>query len=1218
MGKVHRQSRALVALAILLACRSCAFALDPSLDINQYAHTAWKIRDGFSKGRITSFAQTPDGYLWLGTEFGLLRFDGVRNVPWDRPGGERLPSSYVRSLLAARDGRLWIGTYKGLASWKDGKLTEYRELAGQTVDVLLQDREGTVWAGGYAGSIGRLCAIQSGSAQCYGDDGRLGLWVASLYEDSRGNLWAGAQTGLWRWKPGPPKLYPMPYPLIGTSSQTMNESDDGALLIAAQGGIKKLVDGKAEAYSLPGTGPRRFNPLRMFRDRNGSLWIGTTDGGLLHVHQGRTDVFTQSDGLSGDYINKFFEDREGTVWVATVNGLDRFRDFAVPTISVRQGLSTAVVWSVLGARDGGVWLGTPDGLNRWNNGQITIYRKRAAPGGSGGGKQEREPNVREVADGGLPDDGVESLFQDDGGRIWAFTERGAAYFENGRFIPVTTNHAHAEHGDPNQRDGQRDATAAVALVAPSGQLHSITGDSSGNLWISDQHQGLFHLLGKSVVERIPWATLGRKDWAMALLAGPVPGGLWLGFSRGGVAYFKDGKVGESYSGVDGLGEGIVTSLSLDSDGTLWAATEGGLSRIKNGRVATLTSQNGLPCDTVFWVMQDDAHAFWLYTACGLVRIAGTEMAAWVTDPKRTIQNTVFDSSDGVRNRALTTGYTPLVAKTVDGKLWFLPLDGVSVIDPRHLPFNQLPPPVHIEQVAADRKTYWQNWSGDASSSRLRLPPLVRDLTIDYTALSLVVPEKVHFRFKLEGQDQDWREVVNDREVQYSNLAPGNYCFRVTASNNSGVWNQTGAFLNFSIAPAFYQTNWFRVLCPAAFVALLWLLYQVRIRQVRRQERKLRDVIETIPTFAWTSLPDGSVYFVNRHWQQYTGLSTETTPGSGWRDATVHPEDLERHAEKWRASLATGEPFDNEVRYRRADGQYRWFLTRAVPQRDARGKILSWYGISTDIEDRKRAEQERERLRADLAHVNRVSMLGELAASVSHELKQPIAAAMTNAKTCMRWLQREQPDTDEALEAASRIVKDGRRATEIIDRMRSLYKKSPTQRELVDLNEIVRDMLLLLRGEAYRYSISMRAELAPDLPTITADRVQLQQVLMNLMLNAIEAMKDTAGDLTVKTELGEAGQLLISVSDTGVGLPNENTEQIFDAFFTTKPQGSGMGLSISRSIVESHGGRLWADDNPPRGARFCFTLLINGETRDQVVSEDRDETADGLHANNPAV
>ena len=286
--------------------------------------------------------------------------------------------------------------------------------------------------------------------------------------------------------------------------------------------------------------------------------------------------------------------------------------------------------------------------------------------------------------------------------------------------------------------------------------------------------------------------------------------------------------------------------------------------------------------------------------------------------------------------------------------------------------------------------------------------------------------------------------------------------------------------------------------------------------LRRSERELRDVIEAMPTMVWIAGTDGSNEFGNRRWQEYTGFSHERTVGSGWQDA-VHPTDLKRHWEKWCASLASGEPFENEVRYRRAaDGQYRWFLSRAVPLRNEHGKILRWYGVSTDIDDRKRAEQEREQLRADLAHVNRVSMLGELAASVSHELKQPITAAMTNAQTCIRWLKRDQPDVDEALEVTMSIVRDGTRATEIIDRLRSLYKKSPPQRELVAVNEVVREMLVLLRGEANRYSIVTRAELAPDLPKITADRVQLQQVFMNLMLNAIEAMKDTASELTIKT------------------------------------------------------------------------------------------------------
>jgi signal transduction histidine kinase/ligand-binding sensor domain-containing protein len=1086
--------RAIIVLGILLAWDHRASALDPAMDVSQYAHTAWKIREGFSKGRITSFAQTPDGYLWLGTEFGLLRFDGVRNVPWDPPRGEHLPSSYIRSLLAGRDGRLWIGTYKGLASWKDGKLTEYRELAGQTVDVLLVDREGTVWAGGYEGAIGRLCAIESGIAKCYGDDGRLGLWVASLYEDSRGNLWAGAQTGLWRWKPGPPKPYPMSYPLLGTSSQTVNESEDGALLIATEDGIRKLVDGKDEAYSLPGNGPQHFKALRMLRDRNGGLWIGTTDRGLLHVHEGRTDVFAQSDGLSGDYINKFFEDREGNIWVATVNGLDRFRDYAVSTISVRQGLSNAIVWSVLGARDGSVWLGTPDGLNRWNNGQITIYRKRSAQGGGGRAKQERELNVHDVADGGLPDDSVESLFQDDGGRIWAFTERGAAYFENGKFIPVTTNHAQVENGHLRQRP----VTAVLALVAPSGQLHSIAGDSSGNLWISDQHRGLLHLLGGSEVERIPWAKLERKDWAMVLLAGPVPGGLWLGFSQGGVAYFKDGKVRESYSGLDGLGEGIVTSLSLDSDGTLWAATQGGLSRVKNGRVATLTRQNGLPCDTVFWAMQDDAHSFWLYTACGLVRIPGTEMDGWITDPKRTVQNTVFDSSDGVRSRALTTGYTPLVAKTANGKLWFLPVDGVSVIDPRHLPLNKLPPPVQIERVIADRKTYWQSLSGDGSSSHPRLPPLVRDLTIDYTALSFVAPEKVRFRYRLEGQDPDWKEVVNDREAHYSNLAPGNYRFRVMACNNSGVWNEAGTFLDFSIAPAYYQTTWFGASCAAILAALLWMLYKLRVRSIQQRSEQL-----------------------------------------------------------------------------------------AVINAKLEGQIT----------ERKQAEEALRQAQADLAHVSRVTTMGELTASLAHEVNQPIAATVTSANSCIRWLEADVPNIEKARAAAARIVKDGTRAAEIITRTRLLFQKGAQQLELVDVNEVIEEMIVLLHGETTRFAVSIRTDLATDLPQVMGDRVQLQQVMMNLMMNSIDAMKDVDGkrELAIKSLTAENEQLLVTVSDTGTGLPPQQADQIFDAFFTTKPHGTGMGLRICRSIVESYGGRLWASENSPRGASFYVSLPAKVET-----------------------
>jgi PAS domain S-box-containing protein len=353
---------------------------------------------------------------------------------------------------------------------------------------------------------------------------------------------------------------------------------------------------------------------------------------------------------------------------------------------------------------------------------------------------------------------------------------------------------------------------------------------------------------------------------------------------------------------------------------------------------------------------------------------------------------------------------------------------------------------------------------------------------------------------------------------------------------------------------------------------------------RRSERELREVIETIPTIVWVARPDGSNEFANRRWVEYTGMSTALTADSGWHFA-IHPEDLNRYMASWRASISAAEPFEEEIRFRGADGKHRWFAVRGVPLRDEDGIIQRWYGIMTDIEDGKRARQ----LEADLAHVNRISMLGELAASLSHELRQPIAAAIIDAETCQRWLVREQPMVEGACEAAKRMVTDARRASAIIDRLRSLYKKSPPERERVDVNDVIREMLVLLRAEAIRFSVSILTELAERLPTITADRVQLQQVLMNLILNGMEAMKDSGGELSVASQLDESGQLLISVRDTGVGLPAGRPDQVFSAFFTTKPQGSGMGLTISRSIVESHGGRLWATINSGPGATFQFTL-----------------------------
>ncbi len=778
---------------VLLAWSASALALNPSLDVSQYAHTSWKIRDGFIKGQISAIAQTHDGYLWLGTEFGLIRFDGVRTVPWQPPRDQHLPSSKIMRLLVTHDGTLWIGTDKGLVSWKGGKLTQYAELAGQYIFKLVEDHEGSLWAAGGALPTGRLCAITNGSVKCYGDDGSFGHAVFGLYEDSKGNLWAGVKNGLWRWKPGPPQFYPVPGQLDGI--QGFGEGDDGALLIGTRNGIRRLVDGTAEAYPLPGF-LQSFEARRLLRDRDGGLWIGTADHGVLHVHHGKTEVYGPSDGLTGENIYTLFEDREGTIWVATMNGLDRFRDFAVATISVNQGLTTARVSSVLAALDNSIWLGTTVGLATWKTGKVTA---------DGIVINKGDQKVKQL----LPN----SLFQDNRGRIWVSTLDGIGYLEADRFIAVSG--------------------------VPGGNVTSIVQDTAENLWIANEHAGLIQLLRGSVVQQIPWASLGHIDFASTLAADPLHGGLWLGFLHGGVAYFANGQISASYGVADGFTPGRVNQLRVDQYGTLWASTAEGLSRLKDGRVATLTTRNGLPCDAIHWTMEDNVHAFWLYTPCGLVRIEHSELDVWVaavnmnTDAKQTIRTTIFDSSDGVRSLSTAGHYTPQVAKSTDGRLWFLPWDGVSVIDPLHLRLNTLPPPVQIEMITADRKTYDVM---SESSGRLSLPPLVRDLQIDYTALSLVAPEKILFRYKLEGQDRNWQDAGNRRQAFYSNLPPGNYRFRVIACNNSGVWNEAGAFLDFTITPAYYQTTWFRVLMVAVFLISLALIYQLRLQQVARQVR----------------------------------------------------------------------------------------------------------------------------------------------------------------------------------------------------------------------------------------------------------------------------------------------------------------------------------------------------------------------------------------------
>jgi len=373
-------------------------------------------------------------------------------------------------------------------------------------------------------------------------------------------------------------------------------------------------------------------------------------------------------------------------------------------------------------------------------------------------------------------------------------------------------------------------------------------------------------------------------------------------------------------------------------------------------------------------------------------------------------------------------------------------------------------------------------------------------------------------------------------------------------------------------------------------------------KLRRSEAYLAEGqrLSHTGSWAWDVATRELVHWSREHYRLFGFDSEEGAQSLETIRQRIHPDDQDRVVEVWDRAIRDGSDYKLDFRVVLPDKDTKHIHAEGHPVFNASGDLVEFLGTSIDVTERKQAEEEREKLRqaqADLARVSRVTTMGELTASLAHEVNQPIAAAVTDAKTCLRWLAGDSPNLEEARETAARMVKDATRAAEIVSRIRLLFKKGTAERELVDINEVVREMIVLLRNEAMRYSVSVQTELAAELPQVMGDRVQLQQVVMNLIINSLEAMKDENGtrELAITSQSLENEHIIISIRDTGVGLPQQHADQIFDAFFTTKLQGTGMGLSISRSIVESHGGRLWAAVNSPRGASFHLTLPTKGET-----------------------
>ena len=785
---IRRVSRVLLALVLPLALLfyvSSLWALDPHKRISQYGHTAWRTQDGVVR-HPGLLVQTDDGYLVMGTVNGLARFDGVRATPWIAPNSGGVQITQPKVLVRARDGSLWIGTGHSLFHSNGREFFDYtKQLHGAGIGSLIQDHAGAIWFTRYRAADGKgpLCRVNGEAIECYGaKDGIPLSYALGLAEDSEGNIWFGSTTICHRTPASVTVCEKPPNYAVSQGVSQIATGADGEVWLAnyelgPQVGMRFLSLGKWDSFVIPGFDGTKVRAIKLFLDRNGSLWIGTESQGLYRCHDGVADHYGVADGLSGNSVTDIYEDKEGNLWVTTDKGLDFFRDTPVVSFSIEEGLSGTLPQAVLALPDNAVWVANTGAVDTIRSGRVSSISEAHALRG-------REP---------------QTLFEDRTGRIWLGFADGIMIFEQGHFTEVK--------GTDGRPLGDRGFGQAFAQ------------DIEGNIWaVTNARPPHLLLIKNDRVEReISLAELFPR---CRYLAADPDGGIWMASSLDKVARYRDGKV-ETISLSDSFL--AIFGISVDSDHALLVPTAAGLYRWKAGQLNRLDSTNGLPCSTIFAAIKDNYGAMWLYAACGLMRITPSDWATWLKSPRSQLSVKTFDSFDGTSAAAGTVDQ-PRAARSPDGRLWFASYPMVQMIDPAHLFQNDVPPPVHIQEVIADRKSY-------PLHNQLRLPPRTRDLEIDYTALSFAVPQRVQFRYKLEGRDQEWQDPGMRRQAFYTDLRPGNYKFRVIASNNDGVWNKTGETLSFIVSPAWYQTNWFRFACLLTGVLFLIALHRLRMRQV---------------------------------------------------------------------------------------------------------------------------------------------------------------------------------------------------------------------------------------------------------------------------------------------------------------------------------------------------------------------------------------------------
>jgi signal transduction histidine kinase/ligand-binding sensor domain-containing protein len=782
-----------IGLFVVLICGP-AFAIQSDRTISQLAHTSWTAKDG-APNAVHALAQTTDGYLWMGGPTGLYRFDGVRFERYQPPSGQQLRSEYVSSLMATADGGLWIGFTSGGADFlKGGRINSYGEPEGLLPGLIfnfVMDREGTVWAATQTG----LARFSGSRWQPIGTEwGYPGTGAVALFVDKEGTLWVAPGKSLMFLRRGETTFHEAINHLDSTND-SIAQALDGTLLLSQLSGdplrrsrIRTVRPASIYQSKKPETQLPQIlqidNVNVSLVDREGSLWITSTDGIFRvrdpeHLERNTTsrfegpafETFTEKDGLSMNRTYPVIEDREGDIWVASDRGLDRFRKTNVVPI-------THLTGPLVVGEDGDAWFPT------WDFPKSQLIHLHGLTASSQ--PLDATPLIASRGRQGV-------IWM--GGRegIWRYTK------ERLDRIPIPEG------------------------INRLSVFHAIAEDASGNVWVSIAPKGVFRRMNGA------WTLFGNleglpRQTARTILTDSV-GRIWLGYDGSNVVLL-DGKRVKTFSSDNGLN--VVNAQTIyEYREHIWIGGEHGLALLVNDHVQSLITDDDAVSKGISGIVETTKGDLWMNASAGIVHIPGQEIRRAIGDPGYHVHFDLFDVLDGLTGTAIQIRPNPTLVASSDGRLWFLTYDGIFQIDPNHLIQNTNSPSVFIRSLSSGGVAYSASGEGKMRAG-------TTSVHIEYTAPNLSVPERVQFRYRLEGMDNDWQDAATRREAFYTNLRPGKYRFRVIACNNDGVWDDVGASVSFSIAPAWFQTTWFRFLCVCFCLLILWLFYRLRLNQLERR------------------------------------------------------------------------------------------------------------------------------------------------------------------------------------------------------------------------------------------------------------------------------------------------------------------------------------------------------------------------------------------------